>query len=64
MNFMPGAMELAAEGTGVELAAELDTATTAMESKRIDPPHPSCAIEPKEVDEHTIHLLLHLKVEA
>lgn len=37
MNFVPGAMELAAEGTGVELAADLDTATTAMESKRIVP---------------------------
>ncbi len=28
-----------------------------------DTPNTRCAIEAKKVDEHTIHLLLHLKVE-
>ena len=30
----------------------------------LDPPHSSGAIEPKEIKEHAVHLLLHLKVET
>jgi len=30
----------------------------------LDPPNSSSSIEPKEVQEHSIHLLFHLKVEA
>lgn len=32
--------------------------------QRLDPPHPSRPIEPEEVQERAIHLLLHLKMEA